>query len=221
MPALFQLTESDRDQLRELVNIGVSHAGDTLSLMMGKRITVSVPTVSIKNAANAAGLPTRSDDLTLSVLLRVYGLIDGYVFLYFPRDAALHLLEVIAGKKVGDVRALDAFDRSMFQELGNVITGGMLNGLSKFLHIEMLHSVPNVVVDMGGAMFNSVSASMVRLHEEFLSLDVSVCVDAHADAVQCNASEESVGRMFLFMGPEAVRKILDITNAMMGKSGAS
>lgn len=220
MPGLFQLTESDNDQLRELVNIGVSRAGDTLSLMMRKRITVSVPTISVKNAANTEDLSQGGEDLTVSVLLRVYGLIDGYVFLFFPRYAALHLLEVLSGKTVGDLRALDAFDRSIFQELGNVITGGMLSGLSKFLHIEMMHSVPNVVVDMGGAMFNSLSASMIKHHEEFLSLDVSICVDVNEDAVTCSADEISVGRMFLFMGPGAVRKILDITNAMVSKNDA-
>ncbi|KKU79187.1 MAG: hypothetical protein UY04_C0015G0041 [Parcubacteria group bacterium GW2011_GWA2_47_7] len=221
MPTLFELNQNDNDQLRELINIGVSHAGDTLSIMMGKRVTVSIPHVSIKNASNATIESGFSNEVTVSVLLRVYGLIDGYVLLFFPRKAALHLLGVLSGKKIGDLRALDDFDRSLFQELGNVITGGMLQGLSKFLHIEMMHSVPNVVVDMGGAMLGSVSASMIQLHEEFLSLEVSVCVAPSPDGVVCDGTEGAVGQMYLFMGPSAVRKILDITNTIMHSSKAS
>jgi chemotaxis protein CheY-P-specific phosphatase CheC len=213
----FQLSESDNDQLRELINIGVSHAGNTLSEMVGKRITVSVPTLTIRNAESAAQFMDHSSEVTIAILLRLSGVIDGYVFIFFPHDAAVHLLKTLSGKTVGDLRALDRFDRSIFQELGNVITGGMLQGLSRFLHIEMMHSVPDVVVDMGQAMFNSLVASMVSLHEEFVSLDVSVCVNANQDAVLCFEGEESTGRMFLFVGPTAVKQILKLTNAIINK----
>lgn len=218
MPTLFELSDKDHDQLRELVNIGVSHAGNTLSTMMGKRITISVPAINIKSADTALRFTDKGEDITVAVLLRLSGAIEGYVFLFFPRDAALHLLKELSGKVINDLRALDKFDRSMFQEIGNVITGGMLQGLSKFLHIEILHSVPDVVIDMGGAMFNSLSASMINLHEEFLALDVSVCVDASPDAVSCEGGELSVGRMFLFLGPDAANTILGITNKMVGKT---
>ena len=216
----FQLSESDNDQLRELINIGVSHAGNTLSEMIGKRITVSVPKLVVRNAETASQFMEQSSEVTIAILLRLSGVIDGYVFIIFPHDAAVHLLKVLSGKTVGDLRALDRFDRSIFQELGNVITGGMLQGLSRFLHIEMMHSVPDVVVDMGRAMFNSLIASMIALHEEFISLDVSVCVDATENSVSCAEGEESNGRMFLFVGPTAAQQILALTNAMINKKSA-
>lgn len=219
MSSLFQLTESDHDQLRELVNIGVAHAGNTMSRMMGKRITISIPMVKISNAESTLRFTDKEDDVTVAVLLRLTGTIEGYVFMFFPRDAALLLLEDLSGKKDRDLRTLDRFDESIFQELGNVVTGGMLSGLSKFLHIEMLHSVPNVVIDMGGAMFDSISASMIDIHEEFLSLDVSICIDANSSEVMCERGQLYVGRMFLFLGPEATSKILKITNAMVSNVG--
>lgn len=211
----FQLSESDNDQLRELINIGVSHASNTLSEMVGKRITVSVPRLNIRNAETASQFMEQSSEVTISILLRLSGVIDGYVFIIFPHDAAIHLLQIMTGKKVGDLRALDRFDRSIFQELGNVITGGMLQGLSRFLHIEMMHSVPDVVVDMGRAMFNSIVVSMIALHEEFISLDVSVCVDTTQNSIACAEGEGSNGRIFLFVGPTAARKILSLTNTMI------
>lgn len=213
----FQLSESDNDQLRELINIGVSHAGNTLSEMVGKRITVSVPKLVVRNAETSSQFMEQSSEVTIAILLRLSGVIEGYVFIIFPHDAAVHLLQILSGKTVGDLRALDRFDRSVFQELGNVITGGMLQGLSRFLHIEMMHSVPDVVVDMGRAMFDSVAVSMIALHEEFISLDVSVCVNASAASVACTDGDESMGRMFLFVGPTAARKILSLTNTMVSE----
>ena len=91
----------------------------------------------------------------------------------------------------------------------------MLTGLSKFLHIQIVQSVPDVVIDMGGAMFNSISAAMIASHSEFLSLDVAICMDAHEGGISCSPGEESVARMFLFLGPSATDSILGLTLAML------
>lgn len=219
MSTIFALTPEEKDQLGELVNIGVSHAATTLSLLLKRRVAISVPEITIKNASDVKDFVERSDDITIAVLLRVSGALDGYVFVSFPYAASVHLLSAMTGKTVGDLRALDAFDRSLFQEVGNVVTGGMLFGLSKFLHLRLEHSVPEVVVDMRGAMFNSLAASMIALHEEFLALDVSICVDVFSDSVSCNDDKATVCRLFFFAGPEAVARILEVTHAMLGQGG--
>ena len=216
MSNIFNLTNEDKDQLSELVNIGISHAGTALSVMLGRRVTISVPLLEVKDARSVSHFSEATDDVTVSVLLRVGGGLDGYVFLFFPQEATVRLLQSLSGKTVGDLRALTAYDRSIFQELGNVITGGMLFGLSKFLGTELLHSVPNVSVDMGRAMFNSISASMISQHEEFLSLDVAVCVNSSDDAIKCEVLDEARGRMFILIGPDSVNKILSTTRKMVG-----
>lgn len=217
MQSVFNLTNEDKDQLSELVNIGISHAGTALSVMLGRRVTISVPLVEVKNATNVASFSEASEEVTVSVLLRLGGGLEGFVFLYFPHEATVRLLQSLSGKTVGDLRALNPYDRSIFQELGNVITGGMLFGLSKFLGTELLHSVPDVSVDMGRAMFNSISASMIATHEEFLSLDVAVCVNSGKDDIKCDTHDEARGRMFIFIGPDAVEKILATTRTMVTK----
>jgi chemotaxis protein CheY-P-specific phosphatase CheC len=215
MTSLLQLTAEEKDQLAELLNIGVAHAGTTLSKLVGQRTTISVPTSSLKTSVSAAYFIDQPQDITLAVLLRISGGLDGYVFLLFPRDTAVHLLHSLSGKKVGDLRALDAFDRSVFQEVGNVLTGGMLQGLEKFLHCSLHHSVPNVVVDMGGAIFNSLTASMLARHEEFFSLNVTICVNPLPDATDCHLGEEVTGSMYLFLGPDAVKEILTLTSKIV------
>lgn len=211
---IFQLSDQDHDQLSELINIGVSHASTTLSQMIGRRIAITIPSVSVKNAVNASQLGKTTEDLTLSVLLRISGSLEGYVFLIFPRDAANRLLSTLSGKQVGDLRALDRFDRSIFQEIGNVVTGGMLTGLSQFLHMRLLQSVPEVVVDMGGAMFNSVAVAMIAQHEEFLSLDVGVCIDVPAPEISCEEERLALGRMYFFIGPKATNQVLEYFRKM-------
>lgn len=209
------LNNDDRDQLGELLNIGVAHAGTTLSQMTGRQIAISIPTTSLKNSKNASDFLSKPDDVTLAVLLRLSGGLDGYIFLVFSREAVITLLHTLSGKNVSDLRELNPFDRSIFQEVGNVLTGGMLQGFSSFLRVPLLHSVPNVVIDMKGAMFNSVAATMISNHEEFLSLDVSICVDVPENSVECETGTGATGHMFLFLGPKAVQEILTLTHLMV------
>lgn len=211
MSSLLQLTPEDKDQLIELLNIGVAHAGTTLSQMLARRITISVPRASLKNTETASYVMGNADEVTLAVLLRITGGLEGYVFILFPHDAATRLLRALSGKTVGDLRALDAYDRSVFQEIANMLTGGMLQGFTQFLHCSLIHSVPDVVVDMSGAMFNSLSATMIARHDEFFSLDVTLCIDPPKDAIDCHPGEEATGHIFLFLGPDAVQEILALT----------
>ncbi len=215
MTHAFHLTREDEDQLKELLNIGVSHASTTLSKMVGKSVSISVPTLGVKNARSLSITIKDPNAITVAVLLRLSGILEGYVMLFFPYSASINLLHSLSGKTITDLRALDRYDRSIFQEIGNVLTGGMLKGLSQFLHIELMQSVPDVVIDMGGAMFNSISAAMISQHNEFLSLDVAICVDAKPGSFTCEAGEEAVGSMFLFLGPEAADTILSLTNKMV------
>jgi chemotaxis protein CheY-P-specific phosphatase CheC len=218
MTHAFHLTQEDEDQLKELLNIGVSHASTTLSKMVGKKVTISVPNLGIKNARSVGVTVKDPNAITVAVLLRLTGILEGYVLLFFPYSASTHLLHSLSGKTITDLRAIDKYDRSIFQEIGNVLTGGMLKGLSQFLHIELVQSVPDVVIDMGGAMFNSISAAMMHQHNEYLSLDVAICVDAEAGSFSCKDGEEAVGSMYLFLGPEAADSILKLTSVMINPS---
>ena len=148
---MFNLSQEDRDQLKELLNIGVSHAGTKLSQMASRRVAISVPFIDIKTASTVAQFVPKEEEVSVAVLLQLTGGVEGYVLLYFPHHAAVQLLNSICGKQVGDLRAFDLYDRSVFQEVGNVLAGGMLTGLAQFLKVQLLHSVPDVVIDMSGA----------------------------------------------------------------------
>lgn len=215
MATLLNLSQEDQDQLKELLNIGVSHAGTKLSQMANRRVAISIPLMEIKNAETVSRVTKGEEEVSVAVLLKLSGGIDGYVLLYLPHHAAVYLLHSISGKEVGDVRAFDSFDRSVFQEVGNVLAGGMLTGLAQFLKVQLLHSTPDVVIDMSGAMFNSLSATMIADHEEFVSLDVAISVDDETEEIDCKEGEEAVGRMFLFLGPDATAHILQLTKAMI------
>jgi chemotaxis protein CheC len=213
---MFNLSQEDRDQLKELLNIGVSHAGTKLSQMASRRVAISVPFIDIKTASTVAQFVPKEEEVSVAVLLQLTGGVEGYVLLYFPHHAAVRLLNSICGKQVGDLRAFDLYDRSVFQEVGNVLAGGMLTGLAQFLKVQLLHSVPDVVIDMSGAMFNSLSATMIASHDEFVSLDVAISVDRSGDdEIEVGLEEEAVGRMFLFLGPQATTDILTLTRTMV------
>ena len=100
MTKIFQLTDGECDQLKELLNIGVSHASNTLSTMMNKRVAISVPSLDVKDAQTVSSFISNPNDISVAVLLRLSGALDGYVLLLFPHSAAISLLHSLSGKTI-------------------------------------------------------------------------------------------------------------------------
>ena len=59
MSELLPLTDRERDALRETANIGAGHAATALSQMTGRKIMITVPTVTI---ASLEDVPSRIEE---------------------------------------------------------------------------------------------------------------------------------------------------------------
>ena len=106
MTHVFNLTREDEDQLKELLNIGVSHASTTLSKMVRKTVTISVPKLGVQNAQSLRGIVKDPDAITVAVLLRLSGVLEGYVLLLFPFSAAVSPVSIFPEPFFKEVTAL-------------------------------------------------------------------------------------------------------------------
>ncbi|HSE35231.1 MAG TPA: chemotaxis protein CheC [Candidatus Paceibacterota bacterium] len=209
------LDSVDADQLRELLNIGVSHASTKLSQFTNHRITISVPTVGLQSVVHPHDYLPNPEEVSGAILLRFNGALEGFMLLIFTEIAVRHLLESLGGTPVGDIRTLDDYQRSALQEVGNIVAGGMLGGIGPLLSGKAVQSVPDVVIDSGASLINSIVAGLVHAHGHYVAIDVSICVDAREDVVACEGGDPALGRLFLFLGPDAADAALGFTRAYL------
>ena len=120
------LSEIQLDALTELVNIGVSRAANSLRVMVGAQVHLSVPTVKLVNRASAIAILAEREVNNLVAVHQVFeGDITGRALLIFPETKSLELVRAITG---GDLPLEDIIEleQEALAETGNVLLNSCL-----------------------------------------------------------------------------------------------
>jgi chemotaxis protein CheC len=152
-PAL-AMSELELDALSELVNIGVSRAAASLRDMSGEEVRLSVPSVSVLSAQEAAAiLGAREKGRLVAIHQTFAGDFRGRALLIFPETNSLELVRAITG---GDLSLDDIIDleQEALSETGNIILNGCLGTIGNLLHRNLRVSLPEVLRSPGEEIFN-------------------------------------------------------------------
>jgi chemotaxis protein CheC len=143
---LHELSELQRDALKEVANIGAAHAATALSLMTGTKIMISVPTITVAPMAELAPLISRSNEEIALVPMEMSGGLHGHTILAFPLTTAHRLASLMLRREVPPEIALDELEASALTEAGNILAGAYMTALSEFMKMRLLPSPPTLNV---------------------------------------------------------------------------
>ena len=155
-----QLTGQYFDVLKELGNIGAGNATTALSQMIGCKVDMSVPQVQLLEFKDLGEIVGGDDQIMVSIYLEVAGDIDGSMMFILSKTAAAQLVNKLMCGMLGidEDTAEDCnfgdMETSAIKEVGNVITGAYLNALSALTTLKIYPSVPQIGIDMAGALLS-------------------------------------------------------------------
>jgi len=164
-------SELQLDALRELANIASGNAANSLSLMLGRGVEISVPRVlalPLADAVEACGDP---DEDIASVVIPLDGDIEGVVLLLISlegADALCGLLGVEARSEIG---------ASALQEIGNILGTSCLNALAAMTGLHLEPRPPHITTDMLGAILSSLALTQTTSTDLVLVLDSELEVE--------------------------------------------
>lgn len=141
-----ELSELQRDALREVANIGAAHAATALSLMTGTRIMISVPTITVAPLAELAPMISRSNEQIALVPMEMSGGLTGHTILAFPLVTAHRLASLMLRRKVFPEEGLSELEASALTEAGNILAGAYMTALSEFMKMTLMPSPPSLNV---------------------------------------------------------------------------
>jgi chemotaxis protein CheC len=148
------LTELQKDALKEIGNICSGNAATALSQLIGKRIDIVVPKilfVDIEEVPDAVG---GAEQLVVGLILRVLGDLPGtIIFVFSQRDAAA-LSAMMVGKQPSDGVLIGDLERSALKEIGIILANAYLGAMGSFVGLSLVPTVPELIVDMAGAMID-------------------------------------------------------------------
>lgn len=150
--------------LCEIGNIGSGNAATALSNVVGKRINMTVPKVSILDYNEAMEVVGGPETIVAGVMVKLSGDIDGIMLYLGQLEFINTILESICLEPVQSYDQLSEIDISGVTEIGNILISSYLNAISTLADINIKLSVPAISVNMAGAIL---SVPMVEYCYEF------------------------------------------------------
>jgi chemotaxis protein CheC len=152
---MMELTERQRDALTELINMAFSRTAASLSELTGHRVLLEQPTVAIfpieeLSTALAEFLPAE-----IATVHQVFsGAVTGDALLLLSYDGAVMLTDLLTDDRSKSGR-LDASDREVLTEVGNILLNACLGMFGNLLRVHVTFSVPRLHLETLDALLRT------------------------------------------------------------------
>lgn len=182
-----ELTNQYYDVLKELGNIGAGNATTALAQMINCKVDMSVPQVKLLEFKDLGSLVGGEEQVMVGIYLQVEGDIEGSMMFILSKTAAAHLVNKLMCGMLGiDEKATEEYqfgemERSAIREVGNIITGAYLNALSGLTGLKIYPSVPQIGIDMAGALLSVPAIEFGTMGDKLLLIQTKFFDDIELD----------------------------------------
>ena len=164
---LEEMSDEYFDVLKELGNIGAGNATTALSQMMQCKVDMSVPQVRLMEFKELGKIMGGEEIIMAGVYLGIEGDIAGSIMFLLEKQAARHLVDKLMGMSM-EGEEFSEMEFSALKEVGNIITAAYLNSLSSLTGLRIQPSVPDLTVDMAGAILSVPAIEFGTLGDKML-----------------------------------------------------
>ena len=188
------------DVLRELGNIGAGNATTALAQMMQCKVDMAVPKVQLLEFRELGEAMVGEETVMAGIYLGIEGDIKGSIMFLLEKAAAKHLVGKLMGME-SEGEEFSEMEFSALKEVGNIITGSYLNSLSSITNLAIYPSVPDLTVDMAGAILSVPAIEFAALGDRMLMIQTQFCDEMVLDGYFILIPDlDSYGRMLAALG---------------------
>ena len=162
------------DVLKEIGNIGAGNATTALSTMLGEKVDMAVPKVRLMEFKDVGTTMGGEEQIVAGIYLVVQGDINGSIMFIQRRESAKNMISHLMGMASEDEENFSEMELSALKEIGNIITGAYLNSLALLTNLTIYPSIPDVCIDMAGAVlsvpaieFGTVADKLLLIETDF------------------------------------------------------
>jgi chemotaxis protein CheC len=174
-----ELSDDQKDALRELGNIGASHAATTLSTMLNTPIMLNVPEISITDFEHINDLISQENSAMGIFTMEGQMAKAGYVILHVPQESVIQMTSIMLGMPVDANRPLNEMDESAITEIGNIMVSAFLDGTAELLGIIMLPSPPRTIFDTPKNVFDLIIKESNIAYDNVVFFRTELICDEH------------------------------------------
>ena len=162
------------DVFKEIGNIGAGNAASALAGLLNRRISMSVPEASVVPFNSIINVLDGPETLVAGILVDFSGDMSGYILLLLGMKDAMTMVSQALEQQERDVTAPDFCLNDMEQdtliEIANILVGSFLSAISSMSELRVMPSVPQIAVDMLGAIISIATIEYGRIGDTVLFL---------------------------------------------------
>ena len=159
------------DVLKEIGNIGSGSAATALSSLLASPVDISVPNVKCLDFTETIEFMGGVEELVIGLMLNFTGEISGLIMYILKKEFAQKVINAFYAKDIESLMDMDEMDESAIREIGNIMAGSYVRALADLSGIEIDISVPELIVDMAGAILSVPAIQYATLGDKVLFID--------------------------------------------------
>lgn len=197
---MVEQTIAVEDSLKEgarLVLLGSQNAIAGLSQMVGQEIDMTAVSARQIPVDEVPDLFGGREKVAVAVYLAVTGATEGHMFLVYPPDTAMSLVDLLMGEEPGTTKEITEMEASALGEMGNIMGSFYLNALSDASGLILMPSPPAVIMDMVGSILD------VALADILMDSDDALVVEA----VFSTKDQKINGNFLVLPSPEFLKQL--------------
>ena len=172
-----ELEELSEDFIKELGNIGTGNAVSALSQLLNCPLEIDTPNLRILPFQQITEIITEAEVPLAGIMVEVFGEVNGMFLFLLDETVTGQVIRLVLGDTVSDFMNLTEMEESLLLELGNIMCGSYIRALSQLMNVEIDVSVPQISIDMGGAILTAATSRFLRTSDELLMIDNLFCMD--------------------------------------------
>lgn len=152
----FNLNDSQQyfDVLKEIGNIGAGNATTALAQLLQCKVDMKVPQVRLLEFQEVGAAMGGEEQIMAGVYLLVEGDITGSMMFLLEEKAAHCLVAKLMQIPENAEGEFTEMELSALKEIGNIIVASYLNSLSVLTNMKIVPSIPDLSIDMAGAILS-------------------------------------------------------------------
>lgn len=189
------------DVLKEIGNIGAGNAATALSQMLGTKVDMMVPKVRLMEFKDVGTKMGGEDQVVAGIYLVVEGDITGSIMFMQKKSSAKSMVAKLMGGVASEGEDFTEMEASALQEIGNIITGAYLNSLSTLTGLKIYPSVPEICIDVAGAILSVPAIEFGTIGDKLLIIQTDFADDDNSSGYFILVpDEESYGIIMKSLG---------------------
>ena len=151
------ITEIEKDIIREMVNIGVAKAADSFAIIAKEKVLINAPKIKVVDIDSIKNVVADYEKNTVIIQSDIKGDLDGKTFLLFSEPQAMGLAKICLGSFNSNGYEEERLKNSLLLEIGNIITGAIATQFSNILRLSVFGGLPILKNNFIGNILKSIS----------------------------------------------------------------